>query len=433
MDGVNLFTNQRLNEIRDRMEVTEQTTVSCKGETHSWDDLCFKSSVGPGTICQIPCTRLTPMDCFQESRRDFTEINRVTWHNQIVKKLILNPRLERIGILQDVCSAFAGKSERTECDHAIMLRSSEEHAVANGCRCPSKDGCVVTQGTLISNYSLSFFFSTDPPEHATQLGLFADVGGLELNNECRRCIEEAFDTTISMMQKEITFSFQTLNAELEKADMHDGTSSQATKTLRHQTEFLAASIDRQDVIDYFACSTLRELHAQFGAQSLIDSCQTFAVDETLILCSLLGQDCPVTLNTTQATQFLLDHADNEFSSINAAGNPLPHWSEGDGTESLFAGSKPVSGSGIDLSGTRFSTATYLDISNYNEDDWNPLYSGHFTDPENDLMWDALVETDPVFRWFIAGVTDVTARKLLDPARFFCTHRFAQTTFFLPRV
>jgi hypothetical protein len=285
------------------MEVTEQTTVSYKGETYSWDDLCFKSSVGPGTIYQIPCTRLTPMlDCFQESRWDFTEIDRVTWYNQIVKKLILNPRLEKIGILQDVCSAFAGKSERTECDHTIMLRSSEECAVANGCRCPSKKRCVVTQGTLISNYSLSFFFSTDPPEHATQLGLFADIGGLELNNECRRCIEEEFETAISMMQKEIAFSFQTLNAEFEKADMYDGTSSQAIKTLRNQTEFLAASIDRQDVIDYFAYSTLRELYAQFGAQSLINSYQTFAIDETLVLCSLLGQNCPVTLNTTQATQ-----------------------------------------------------------------------------------------------------------------------------------
>jgi hypothetical protein len=40
-DGI-VFTKQRLNEIRDRMELTEQTTVSYKGETYRWDDLCFK-------------------------------------------------------------------------------------------------------------------------------------------------------------------------------------------------------------------------------------------------------------------------------------------------------------------------------------------------------------------------------------------------------
>jgi hypothetical protein len=405
-DGKNLFTEQRLNEIRDRMKLTEETTtVSYKGETYSWDDICFKSSVGKGTVYQIPCSRLTPMDYFQESRWDFTEIDRVTWYQQIVRKVILKPRLERIGILQNVCSTLTGKSNRTECDHTIMLRNSEEYAVSNGF----------------------------PPEYAQALGLFADIGGLELNNECRRCIEEEFETTISMLQKKTISIFQTLNAELEKADMTDETSSQAIKTLRTQTEYLAASIDRQDIIDFFAYSTLRELYAQFGTQSLIDNYQTLATNETLLLCRLLGQDCPDTLNTTQAAQFLLDQADNDFSSINTAGNPLPYWSEGDGTGSLFAGSKPVSGAGIDLSGEKFSTAAYLDIANYKTDNWNPLYSGNFTDPENDLMWDELVETDPVFRWFIAEVTNMTARKLLDPARFLIYLPFAQTPFFFPGV
>jgi hypothetical protein len=94
----------------------------------------------------------------------------------------------------------------------------------------------------------------------------------------------------------------------------------------------------------------------------------------------------------------------------------------------------VSGAGIDLSGTQFSTATYLDISNYNQDSWNPLYSGNVTDPENDQMWDELVETDPVFRWFIADVTNMTARKFGSTQLVFeyTLMSITQTAFFLSR-
>jgi hypothetical protein len=126
--------------------------------------------------------------------------------------------------------------------------------------------------------------------------------------------------------------------------------------------------------------------------------------------------CPMTTATpADAQQALLNHADNVFSSVTTAGSPLPMWSEGDGTGNIFEGTSPVSGSGVDMSANLFSLVAYLDLSNYgNATAWTPLYTNGrdgYADPVTpDGAWTALVEPNPVYAWFMAGLTNAEHRK-----------------------
>jgi hypothetical protein len=241
------------------------------------------------------------------------------------------------------------------------------------------------------------------------LALFSDIGNMELNDKCRVCIEDEFENTIDFLQSLIVSMFQVLYGELKKAEAL-GSPTAELQTLLKQTEPLAFTTDRQDIIDFYSYSVLRQLYAELGKDKLVAKYKAFVTSERLTVCLLLGQDCPEEITVEQAWQMLLNHADNSFSNVNTAGNPLPYWSEGDGTGFLFGGNSPFGGSGINLSGTAFSTTVYLDLTHYNKGNWTPLYNGDVADPTSDSMWPVLVETDPVFRWFIAAETNMTARK-----------------------
>jgi len=79
----------------------------------------------------------------------------------------------------------------------------------------------------------------------------------------------------------------------------------------------------------------------------------------------------------------------------------------------------VGGSGIDMSATIDSLATYLDLENRQAtNDWKPFFyddkkQDGFVDPlGSDNMWESMVATNPIFAWFMAGETEMTAREFI---------------------
>eukprot|EP00525_Craspedostauros_australis_P007632 CAMPEP_0198134658 /NCGR_PEP_ID=MMETSP1442-20131203/60188_1 /TAXON_ID= /ORGANISM="Craspedostauros australis, Strain CCMP3328" /LENGTH=1556 /DNA_ID=CAMNT_0043795805 /DNA_START=403 /DNA_END=5073 /DNA_ORIENTATION=+ len=391
-DGDNMFTEDRLKELVARMQKTEATTIDFKGHTISWQDVCSSNSVGPGTAYQFPCARLTPIDFFQEARWFFREVDRVTWYEDVVRKVILKPRLERFGILQGVCSNVVNTaSTRTDCNHVLLLRSSPAYAVQNGY----------------------------PASYANPLNLFGDIGNLEMNDQCKICIETEFENTIDQLEAGIRGMYQITAAESGRA-IQDATANNPNEPvdadlarLFENAKAISQSLTRQDVIDYFVYTTVRRLYAAFGSSSLVSSYSGLATDDFLAVCNaVLGSaNCAANITEQEAQALLLNHADHAFSSWNSGGLPFPFWSEetADNPAVLFGGTSPVSGSGVDLSGNQLTTMLYFDAANYNPaaigDTWNPLYAdGSVVMDMNDPSFIASVETDPAYKWFIASVT-----------------------------
>ncbi len=68
-----------------------------------------------------------------------------------------------------------------------------------------------------------------------------------------------------------------------------------------------------------------------------------------------------------------------------------------------------------MSANLFSLVAYLDLYNFgNATTWSPLYtngaSGYADPVTPDGTWTALVEPNPVYAWFMAGLTDAEHRK-----------------------
>ena len=64
-----------------------------------------------------------------------------------------------------------------------------------------------------------------------------------------------------------------------------------------------------------------------------------------------------------------------------------------------------------------SLATYLDLENReSRDEWRPFFydsrkQDGFVDPlGSDTLWETMVSTNPIYAWFMAGETEMTARK-----------------------
>jgi hypothetical protein len=106
------------------------------------------------------------MDLFQEARWFFDETDRVTWCQEVVRKLMIKPRLKRFGIMQTSCpSDFV-----------------EEMGY--------------------------------PRDFSQPFGLFADIENMELNNPCRECIKTNFEITMQSLQGYVTSAFGVLAMEL---------------------------------------------------------------------------------------------------------------------------------------------------------------------------------------------------------------------------
>lgn len=358
-----------------------------KGITFTWEDICVGNNVGPGTTYEWPCLRISPMDLYQEARWYFEENDRVTWYDSPIRTSLIKPRLPRFGIMQGVCSSGGGStSVSNACDLTLALRQDPNVAVANGF----------------------------PPTYANPLALFSDIGGLELNHPCRICIEQGFESTMNTLTTTFTGVFGVMFQELSRYRRDGGLTDPAQlaslDALIQQVGAIASTMNRELVEEFYSYYVTRTLYAQLGAAayarnfagamaSLLQACLAVTGDPTL---------CPTTVTPQEAGLHLLNHADGTFSSVTTAGSPFPWWSNGNGTGTMFGGNSPVGGSGIFLGGQLLSSTVYMDLANIrNLTAWTPLY-GQFMDPTAPL-WTQLVESDPVYRWFIASVTPMTSR------------------------
>lgn len=123
-DGENLFTDERLQEIKERMETTEGITVTYKGITYTWDDLCFSNNIGEGTAYQFACLRLSPMDLFKEAQWYFDEEDRATWYDKLLFDEIAKPVIGRFGIMETYCASCAALiDQRTQENDIFQLFS----------------------------------------------------------------------------------------------------------------------------------------------------------------------------------------------------------------------------------------------------------------------------------------------------------------------
>lgn len=310
-DGENLFTPERLEEIRTRMEEAEATTIEYKGETYTWDDVCYVNNAGPGTTYQFPCFRLSPMDYFREANWFFEEEDRVTWYQDIARKSIIAPRVPRFGIMQQICSNLTIPTGRTECDEIIIERTLQN----------------------------------------APLLLFVDIGSMENNHPCKMCIEEEFESTMDNVHGGALQMFNGLYQFANATGQTDLATMYAT---------ILTGLDRQAAIDFYSYYVTRGLYIELGKEAYMESRDGV----NGLLTQYTGQQFPPTTEA-EAVSALANHADHAFSSSVTAGNPLPLWgNDGEGylLEGFLQGQplSPVGGSGIDMSGDIFSTIQFFE-------------------------------------------------------------------------
>ena len=345
-DGGNLFTPNRLEEIRQRMEELESVTLDWKGETITWKDICASNNVGLGTTYEFVCARITPMDYFQEARWFFNEDNRVTWHSEVVRKNLVKPIIPRFGIMSQYCT--------TECGPLIFQRTLEDNTI----------------------------------------GLMSDIANMEMNNACKACIETNFENQLDQLTGGVQQAFGGLSLQMQglAAQETDPTLKAQYTVLANRYQTIATETTRMEIEEFFMYYTTRGLYPQFRLDSykenyaglmalLRDDCLAEALNDPGLICP------SATATDAEATQAMFDHADGPFSSITTAGIPFPWYSSADGTGRLFEGTSGVSGSGIDMSGT---LGDLFDVT-------APDYATKFM-------------TDPVYVWLMAQFDPAEGRK-----------------------
>lgn len=327
------------------------------------------------------------MDLFQEARWFFDETDKVTWHQKIVQEGLVQPLLPRFGIMTNVCSTLQGSAtaQSDVCNVKLLLRLSPDFAESQGL----------------------------PRSYANPLALFADINNMEINDPCRLCIDQGYAVTIDRLEQAIPGSFGVMAQEMLRlnATLDNDADRLQVLTLAAQAGQLFQTISREDVEDFWYYYVTRGLYSSLGSAAYLENYNGQTVQGLIAGCQQVsiipGVVCPAvgTITTEEATQALNNHADNTFSSVNTAGNPLPFWGAGDGTEPLFTGSEPIGGSGVVMSAPLGAMFTYFDIENYgNASAWSPQYNG-LPDPITPgAAWSGLVDKDPVFNWFMASLT-----------------------------
>ena len=369
--------------------------LTYKGVNYTWDDICLHNGLGSSGDYSMPCLRLSPMDLFQEARWYFTEDQRSTWYKEI-RGVMIKPLVVRYGIMQDMCIA---PSENNACEPTYLSRTDPDYAAEHGY----------------------------PDSHVGSVtGLLKDLYSMPLNDPCRICIEAGIDTKIVELKDDYVIpAFTTLTQQLrrflfaleERDDVRMDT-LKYVESLIKKTASIATKVSRVDVEDFYLYYTLRSLYAE--GNGAYQEMYREVNDPTYrgFICGLDGVLCPpedVTLE--EARETLLRHTDNVFSSHVTFGAPFPFWSSSDGKGHLFAGSYQVGGSGINMSAPIESLATYLDLENReSRDEWRPFFydsrkQDGFVDPlGSDTLWETMVSTNPIYAWFMAGETEMTARK-----------------------
>ena len=204
-----------------------------------------------------------------------------------------------------------------------------------------------------------------------------------------------------MLYDRIIPAFLGLSAQLQlfNATLTDANDIAVVESILAKTSTLAATIERSDVEDFYFYYVTRGLYAELGVRTYLERYKDFQL--LIGLCNNETQRddlvCPpLEVTPGNASTALLAHADNVFSNITTAGAPFPFWSLGDGTGTLFEGTSPVSGSGVDMSAPLDSLSDYFAY----------LQQGGVFDPITpNANWTNLVERNPIYSWFTAGLTE----------------------------
>lgn len=386
-DGGNLFSESRLEEIRMRMDAVEALTIEHNEQNFTWQDVCASNSLGAGTktTYKWPCARLSPMDLFQETRTYFDTVDRLTWYHGVIKGAAIRPRILRFGAMSQFCLPTEEAPDQLACAHRAGLRTNPDYAESNGYQ----------------------------RDYANPLGLIGDVGSMELNDPCRICIEEGLEDGLDQLQNQLIVPFfQVLALEFQRylSTVADPEEQAMVGDLAAKAAKLAQDVagDRKAVEDFYYYQVIRSTYAELGAPSYMQLYNDVLIPNLPLDCE--NSPCPpLNVSLAEAKQTLLNHADTTFSSVTTAGSPLPFWDESDGTGTLLAGSSPVGGSGIDMSADIRSGAFYLDLPNYgNPEAWSPVYTAAGYANPSDPTFQAVVGVNPVYAWFMAAETEMTA-------------------------
>lgn len=329
----------------------------------------------------MPCARLSPMDLFYEANWFFNESSRLYWYNELIVKQLAMPRINRFGILMTSCHP----NETNVCEDLINYRLQNDDI----------------NSTLYNPSSL-----------------IGDVGNLELSNKCRICLEENYTETIHDIHVAWNVTLTLLDRELNRSENNDpnikadiGSYIQLKQTQYYVRELIKKNITKNDIDEFHYYYTIRSLYASLGYPTYMSNYKR--LEELFTSCIAFGAlmgftHCP-SINTSkeEAIQALKNHADHTYSSITTGGVPYPMYgAPGDGTTYLLTGNEPVSGSGVNMSGTITSTLIYFDFSNYNissdnntvsNSTWNPPYYStdgfiNFSSPQ----WKSMILTNPMF-------------------------------------
>jgi hypothetical protein len=234
---------------------------------------------------------------------------------------------------------------------------------------------------------------------------------MEYSDPCRICIEVKYTEAIDGLYQDIMETFPYLKNQVEMASdaLGDGPETSEVrarmKDIADKLERLSASTTKNDVNEFYTYYTARGMYGELGVEAyleeyagsaeLIEQCQGFG--------SILGLTCgihPDDVDAATASQHLLNHADNVFSSVNTFGAPTPLWSEPDGTGALLVANDktgtlfPISGSGVNMSAPMDSMRTYF----------RSLYLTQQLVDIDSQDWQDLVEANPLYSWFMAGLT-----------------------------
>lgn len=392
-DHHNLLNQYDLETIRQRMQSTEQVTVTYKGNNYTWDDICAET---PAPY-QMPCARLSPMDLWYEARWFFTETDRLYWYNELIIKQLAMPRINRFGVLFLSCNV----NETTVCQDLINYRYG--------------DG----DPNSTTSYNPS--------------ALIKDVGNLEMSDPCRICLEDNYTKAIDDLYNAWNTTLTILDRELNRTALNDGTLLfnmkdylQLKQLQKSISDLIVKNFTKNDIEEFYYYYTIRDLYAKLGwptymanygrLNELFTSCIGFGAALGFTYCP------PINTSKDEAIQALYNHADHTFSSIVTSGVPYPMYgAPGDGTTYLLMGNEPVSGSGVNMSANLTSVYDYFDIKNYNVSDganntfsntswFPPFYTSdgfiNLTAPEFDHM----ILHNPMFSWFAASLDQVEGFK-----------------------
>mmetsp|Transcript_3113 Transcript_3113/g.3680 ORF Transcript_3113/g.3680 Transcript_3113/m.3680 type:complete len:1362 (+) Transcript_3113:138-4223(+) len=369
-DSTNILSGEKLEEIRQRMEAVETVKVEHDGNTFTWKDICALNNIGLGTVYEFPCVRLTPMDFFQESSWFVTEKDRLSWYEKGIKANIVTPRIARFGTMVNYCSTSNGGTN-DKCDKIVNLRFSPKYAEAMG-------------------YGA---------EYANPLALFSDLTAMEMNHECRECIESTSEANLAQLTGGTKQLFGhmaiMLNASLDslsRSTTPDEAKISKIKSVLAKVSKILTKINGAAIEELVVYLTTRNLYATLGVTG-------YAKNKPAV-CTPFVPACPDTDPMAQ----LKDHADSPFSSHNTRGFPYPIFAEDDTMGNLYTGNSSFGGSGIDLSGTALQMAAYFGKSPAGGP---PLFSNGMADPD-DPAWKLYVGGDPVYKWFMAGETSMTS-------------------------